>query len=86
MSESRELLELFGVPDTFVTGLASVENVGGGNWRFTFFTTQEMHGQHEHVVVAKLIMSAEALPDAMHTAATKTGTCACLNARALVRN
>lgn len=86
MDERGELLELFAVPDTFVSGLGNVEDIGGGCYRFTLFTTQEVHGRKEQVVVAKLIMSAEALPDALHTAAVATKMCACENARRMTRN
>ena len=82
MDEMPELLELFGVPDTFVSGLGSVEDIGGGNWRFTFFAK---HGR-EDVVVAKLIMSIDALPAAIHLAAMTTNTCSCETARKMVRN
>lgn len=86
MSERLELLELRGVPDTFVTGLGAAENVGGGNWRFTFYTTQDVHGRQEHVIAAKLIMSIEAIPEAMHMTAKLTNTCACENVRGAARN
>ena len=86
MDERRELMELFGVPDVFTSGLGSVEAIGGGNWRFTFFVTQDIAGDTVQVVVAKLVMSIEALPAAIHLAASTTSTCACENARAMVRN
>ena len=62
MSGSRELLDLFSVHDVFVTALGSVEQVGGGNWRFTFVAMQEVQGRQELVVTAKIIMPGEALP------------------------
>lgn len=86
MSEKQELLEMFGVPDIFVTGLGNIENIGGGCWRFTLVTGQEIGGRHELVVVAKIIMPAEALADAMHMTGQITGTCACQNVRAIARN
>lgn len=86
MSGSRELLDLFSVHDVFVTALGSVEQVGGGNWRFTFVAMQEVQGRQELVVTAKIIMPGEALPEAMHTAAVHTGACACHNARLAARN
>lgn len=86
MDERQELLELFGVPDTFASGLGAVEDIGGGCWRFTFYAKQGAQGREEHVVVAKLIMSIDALPAAIHMAAMTTNTCACENARKMVRN
>jgi hypothetical protein len=86
MDERQELLEMFGVPDVFVTGLAHVENIGGGCWRFTFFTSQEVGGKQEMVVAAKIIMPGESVPEAMHMTALTTHTCACQNVRAMARN
>ena len=81
-----ELLEMLGVPDTFVTGLGQIENIGGGCWRFTFVTTQEISGRHELVVTAKIIMPMEALHEAMHMTAVTTNTCACENMRQMAKN
>jgi hypothetical protein len=86
MSEESEPLELFAVPDMFVSGLASIESVGGGNLRFTLYALQKVDGRNERVVVGRIIMSAEAVPDAMHMTAVRTGACACLNARLMARN
>jgi hypothetical protein len=81
-----DMLELRGVPDTFVTGLGAVEHIGGGNYRFTFFTCQDVQGRQEKVIAAKVIMSIETLPDAIHMAAKLTNLCACENVRNLSRN
>lgn len=86
MNEKREMLELFAVPDVFVTGMGSVENIGGGNYRFTFFVSQDVGGHHEQVVTAKLIMSIEALPDAIGMATRLTSMCEDENVRKLARN
>lgn len=86
MTDKPELLEMFGVPDVFVTGLGDIENIGGGCWRFTLVTKQQIGGRHELVVVAKIIIPAEALTDAMHMTGQVTGTCACQNVRAMARN
>jgi hypothetical protein len=82
MIEQREMLEAFGIPDTFVTGLGSVEDIGGGCWRFTFFTAQG----RDLIVAAKLVICGEALPDAIHMAAKLTNNCACERQRGLLRN
>lgn len=82
LTMNREMMESFGAPDTFVTGLGSVEDVGGGCWRFTFFTTQG----REHVVAARLVIPNAALHDAMHMTATATNSCACMQMRGLTKN
>lgn len=86
MDEMPELLELFGVPDTFASGLGSVEDIGGGNWRFIMYVNQEVAGTMHRIVVAKVVMSIDALPAAIHLAASTTSTCACHNAMAMTRN
>lgn len=86
MNERRELLEPFGVPDVFVSGLANVESIGGGCYRFTFFTTQDISGSPEMIVSARIIMSGEALPEAITMAARMTNMCACENVRKLAIN
>lgn len=86
MDERLELTDVLGIPDTFVSGLGSVEAIGGGNWRFTMFVNQEVAGETVQVVVAKLVMSIDAVPAAIHMAAKTTSTCACDSARRMVRN
>jgi hypothetical protein len=49
------------VPDVFVTGLADVEHLGDGVFRFTFFTQQKLGDEHEHIVVARLILASAAI-------------------------
>lgn len=86
MDERQEILDVLGVADTYVSGLGAVEAIGGGNWRFTFYVNQEIAGDTVNVAVAKLVISIEALPAAIHMAAMATSTCACQNARAMTRN
>lgn len=86
MRDVPELVELFGVPDTFVSGLGNIENIGGGCYRFTFYAVQDCQGRREFVVAAKLIMPEAAIPGAMHRTATETKACACINARMMVMN
>lgn len=64
-----ELTEPFVVADVYCNGLAEVEYVGGGNFRFVFFCL--MHG--ERVAVAKLVAPAEAVPPAVLMAAKAVG-------------
>lgn len=58
------LSEPFVVADVYCNGLAEVEYVGGGNFRFVFYAM--MHG--ERVAVAKLVAPAEAVPEAANMA------------------
>jgi len=45
------------VPDIFASGLAYAEDMGDGNFRFTFFTRQRSsYGGYENQVVARIIM------------------------------
>jgi hypothetical protein len=68
-----ELIELFPVPDTFVSGLAEVEDVGDGCLRFTFFAKQHHGGVEDWLVVAKLVVPAAAVPPALLLAARAVG-------------
>lgn len=73
MGQQLELVEPFGVPDVFVSGLGEVEAIGGGLLRFTFFSMD--HGQL--VVVAKLVAPTSAVPAAIRMAGKACGVCAC---------
>jgi hypothetical protein len=86
MDERHEMTDVLGIPDTYVSGLGSVEPIGGGIWRFTMFVNQEVGGETLKVVVAKFVISIDALPAAIHMAAKTTSTCACENMRRMTRN
>lgn len=77
MEKTLELEEPYVVPDTYCSGLAEVEDIGGGDFRFTFFTRRR--GICE--VTARLIMPADAVPEAMRMTARKAHICACEAAR-----
>jgi len=64
---SPPLTEPMVVHDVYVSELARVENIGEGIFRFTFVTKQaSIHDNHmERVVVARLLMPAAAISDAM---------------------
>lgn len=82
MSERLEMLDLFNVRDTFVAGLGAIESIGGGCYRFTFYSAQGS----ELIVAAKIIIPADALASAMTMTARTTHTCACENVRNMARN
>ncbi len=72
-AKQRRLIEPYAVQDTYVSGLAEVEDIGGGNYRFTFFC-REHHDDHEEwTVVAKLIAPLEAVPPAVIKTARAVG-------------
>lgn len=61
------------VMDIFVSGLGEVEDVGGGCYRFTFFTKHRGECGEELVVAARLIAPMEAVPPALFMAARAIG-------------
>lgn len=71
------LVEPNAVPDIFCSGLARIEDVGG-NLRFTFFAYQRPIAGDAHdierVVVARLVLTAEAVTSAAISALAATGT------------
>jgi hypothetical protein len=66
------------IPDTFVSGLAEVEDLGEGNYRFTFFARRKPMGYHGAVeceIVARLILPASAVQAAMRMTEGVMGRC-----------
>lgn len=58
---STPILESFAIPDTFVTELAALENLGPC-YRLTFTVNQTAYdGSAERCLVSKVVISAEAL-------------------------
>lgn len=71
------LAEPFAVLDTFVCGLARVEILKGGNVRLTYYTENQLaDGTTEEVVVCKLVMSLECIPEARRRVNTALLNCA----------
>lgn len=68
-SDRVPLAEPVVIPDIFASGLARIEDIGGGNLRFTFYTTQRstlfVDERPEHVVVERLIMPLSAVQQAV---------------------
>lgn len=58
-ADSREFMEFVAVPDTFCSGCASIEHIGHGMLRVTYYVIE--HGGR--TIVAKLIMAAAAIPE-----------------------
>jgi len=64
MRESFELAPLsepHPIHDTIIQGIADIEDMGNGWFRYTFYSTQRsiFDGSEERIVVARLIASAE---------------------------
>lgn len=72
---ATDLVEPFGVPDTFVSGLAEVEDIGGGVMRFVFYALHD----GERQVVAKLVAPTNAVPAAVMMASKAVGWCIARN-------
>ena len=60
MANDNDLIEMYGVPDTFCEGLARIDQLGPCR-RLTFIVRDP--AAHGRAVVAKLILPAEALAD-----------------------
>jgi hypothetical protein len=73
LEQSGRMTDLGTVQDTFVSGLAEVEDVGGGCFRFTFYTKHRDRDGEEMIVAAKLIAPMEAIPPAILMAAKAVG-------------
>lgn len=68
------------VPDIFVTSLAEIEDVGEGNWRFTFAVKQG----GEYIVSARLVMPGSQVIGAARAAMKAVGyNCVCSMARTM---
>jgi hypothetical protein len=61
------------VSDIFVSGLGEVEDLGGGCFRFTFFSRHKSEAGEEMIIVAKLVAPMEAVPPALFMAAKAIG-------------
>lgn len=77
MEKAMEMVEPFAIPDVYASGLAEVEDIGGGNYRFVLYALHRSGGREERQVVARIIMCAEAIPEAMRMTARTTCCCAC---------
>jgi hypothetical protein len=68
-SDRVPLTEPVVIPDIFASGLARIEDIGGGNFRFTFYTNQRStvypDERSEHIVVERLIMPLSAVQQAV---------------------
>jgi hypothetical protein len=63
-----ELVEPVPAPEIFTSGLAKIEDIGGGCLRFYLYVMQapiDGEGPADRVVVAKIVAPASAVPDAV---------------------
>ena len=69
-SDRVPLAEPVVVPDIFASGLARIEEIGGGNLRFSFYVRQRStvykDERYEHMLVARIIMHTDAVKSANH--------------------
>lgn len=72
-SEPCRMIEPVPVHDIFVSGLGEVEDLGGGVFRFVFFSKHHGPNGEERVVVARLVGASEAVPPALIMAAKAVG-------------
>jgi len=87
MSIQEMLTEPVIIPDTFVTNLVKIEQVGGeGYWRFTFACQQESlyGGGNDYVVQARLVLSASLVISSAKAALMAVGArCLCMARNAI---
>lgn len=56
LEAAAPLIEASAVPDIYCTGIARIENLGDGCFRYVLFvSTQAADGQPERVIVARLV-------------------------------
>lgn len=61
-----KLVELYAVPDTYCSGLGSVEQLPGGDVRLTFqVDKRDLDGSRINVVVDNIVMPASNIADAI---------------------
>lgn len=66
------------IPDIFTSGLADIEDLEDGNYRFTFYTRQRSpYGGDENIVVSRLVMPASALIPAIRRTMRVAGYACC---------
>jgi hypothetical protein len=70
---SPQLLQAAAVPDIFCTSLGVVEAVSGGCFRFVLYSRQRVGDTVEMVVVARIILPAEAILPAIVRAGSAIG-------------
>lgn len=63
----RGLTEIVPIQDIFASGLGAIERLEGNCLRFHLFVSQEIEGEagREKTVVAKIVVPASAIPDAI---------------------
>jgi hypothetical protein len=63
----RGLTETVPIQDIFASGLGAIERLEGNCFRFHLYVSQEIDGdrRREKVVVAKIVVPASAIPDAI---------------------
>lgn len=74
-SACTPLVEPLFVQDIYASGMASAEDIGDGNYRFTFFCNQRnISGDMERVIVSRLVLPGSSAREAAKEALTLLGT------------
>lgn len=63
-TEQATLVETFVVQDVYVSGLHDIENLGEGDYRFTFYVKQRSTQDQmtdDRIVVARIVMSTSSI-------------------------
>lgn len=76
------LVEPFAVPDINVSGIADIEDMGDGNFRFILYTTR----RSERIVVASLVMTEGAIMRSILKSAQAIGVSLAASVGQLPRN
>lgn len=75
------------VQDTYASGLSHVEDIGDGNYRFTFYTRlRSTYGGDENNIVARLVLPASAVHAALKTTMRELGMKCCGGEKVSVRH
>lgn len=71
LNPSEMLSEPVIVPDTFVSGVSHLEDLGGGLYRLVLYARQNSpYGGEDFVIVSRLVMPIVAIIDGIQTAKT----------------
>lgn len=68
-----EMIDPFGAPELFISGLGEVEALGGGVYRFSFYVRQTISGEEQNVKAVALVAHRDAVPPAILKAAAAIG-------------
>ena len=71
--QQSELSDPHQIADTFATGLAEIEDLGGGCKRYVLYATRMIDGHEVSVVAARIVIPTEMVPAILLMAAKSLG-------------